>query len=184
MWTQRPNWHPQLDGISAFGTWTECQRSMMVQLLTFPWDGAIWQWHFKFSDSKSHFQNHYLRLMVLSGREGRRKGHTCGTWSRSRGVQERCFWCIKACFWGHHCVSLDMWTLCTFKCDRSGSKRRFPRIFAVKKTTPRLTKYTMDQCAGEWSSCEGFFSSIFCGRGCKGSWHQCVATRGLRGTAR
>ena len=137
-----------------------------------------------FQNPNRTFRTRTLMLMVVPGMEGRRKGHTCGTWSRSRGVQERCFWCIKACFWGHHYVSLDMWTLCTFKCDRSGSKRRFPRIFAVKKTTPRLTKYTMDQCAGEWSSCEGIFSSIFCGRGCKGSGHQCVATRGLRGTAR
>jgi hypothetical protein len=31
---------------------------------------------------------------------------------------------------------------------------------------------------------KGFFSSIFCGRGCKGPGHQRVATRGLRGTAR
>ena len=57
-------------------------------------------------------------------------------------------------------------------------------VFCSQKTTPRLTKYTMDQSAGEWSGCEGFFSSIFCGRGCKGPGHQCVATRGLRGTAR
>ena len=34
---------PQPDGILVLGTWTECQRSMMVSLLTFPWDGATWQ---------------------------------------------------------------------------------------------------------------------------------------------
>ena len=99
---------PQPDGILVLGTWTECQRSMMVSLLTFPWDGATWQWHVKFSETKSHFQDRHLRLMVVPGRKGRRNGHTCGTWSRSRGVEGRCFGCTKACFWDWHYKVLDL----------------------------------------------------------------------------
>jgi hypothetical protein len=38
------------------------------------------------------------------------KMDTCGTLSRSRGMQERCFRCITVGFWDHHYVSLDMWT--------------------------------------------------------------------------
>ena len=29
-WTRQPNWDSTTDGISVFGTWTECQRTMMV----------------------------------------------------------------------------------------------------------------------------------------------------------
>ena len=102
-----------------------------------------------FQNPNRTFRTRTLRLMVVPGMEGRRKGHTCGTWSRSRGVQERCFWCIKACFWGHHKTLLGLRSLYDANHTRSEATRRFPRIFAVKKTTPRLTKSTMDQCAGE-----------------------------------
>jgi hypothetical protein len=54
------------------------------------------------------FRTRTLRLMVVSGVEGRRNGHTCGTWSRSRGVHERCFGCIMGCFWGCHYPLLDL----------------------------------------------------------------------------
>ena len=59
------------------------------------------------------------------------------------------FGCIKACFWGHHKTLLGLRSLYDANHTRSEATRRFPRIFAVKKTTPRLTKYTMDQCAGQ-----------------------------------
>ena len=122
--------------------------------------------------------------MVVPGREGRQNGHTCGTWSRSRGVQERCFRCITACFWGRHYIVLGLWTLHDANHTRSEATRRFQRIFAVKKQHHVWQTNTTDQCAGEWSSCGGFFPSIFCGRGCGGLGHQCVATRVRWGIAR
>jgi len=122
--------------------------------------------------------------MVVPGRKGRRNGHTCGTWSRSCGVQERYFGCTKACFWDWHYIVLDLWTLHDANHTRSEATRRFQRIFAVKKQRHVWQTNTMDQNAGEWSTCEGFFPSIFCGRGCRALGHQCVATRVWWGTAR
>ena len=81
--------------------------------------------------------------------EGRRKGHTCGAWSRSRG-------CRNVVSGVSRRVSgvIIMYHLTCELCVASNATEvilntAFRIFLQSKKLSSRLTKYTMDQCAGE-----------------------------------
>ena len=87
--------------------------------------------------------------MVVSGVEGRRNGHTCGAWSRKKKLSS----CVSGVSRRASGVII-MYHLTCELCVASNAievilNTAFRIFLQSKKLSSRLTKYTMDQCAGE-----------------------------------
>ena len=87
--------------------------------------------------------------MVVSGVEGPRNGHTCGAWSRKKKLSS----CVSGVSRRVSGVIIMYHLTCELCVASNATEVILNTAFRIflqsKKLSSRLTKYTMDQCAGE-----------------------------------